>query len=45
VLATQHLAMPLLDPRRCDGHHIFIDFATPIAMCVNRFTYGMRAET
>src|SRR5215471_18158091 len=29
----------------CDGHHIFFDFATPIAKCVNRFTYGMRTQT
>ena len=29
----------------CDGHHIFIDFAIPIARCVNCFTYGMRAQT
>ena len=29
----------------CDGHHIFIDFATRVAKCVNRFTYGMRAQS
>jgi hypothetical protein len=27
--------------RGCDGNHIFIDFATRVAKCVNRFTYEM----
>ena len=26
--------------RRCDGHHIFFDFAPRVATYVNRFTYG-----
>lgn len=26
--------------RGCDGHHIFIDFGTRVAKCVNRFTYA-----
>src|SRR5262249_18395563 len=28
----------------CDGHHIFIDFAIPIARCVNRFTWNASAD-